>query len=80
MILSLKDNKRPISKLEPISAAIKAMPHSGKIKTKLEEVLDEDDFSKFYSESVEFKPFSFSPNSYEREDSEEEVLFDNSIL
>ena len=38
------------------------------------EVLEDGDFSHFYYESVEFKPFSLSPNSYEPANSGEEVL------
>ena len=74
MILLLKDKIQPISKVEPISAAIRAMPRSEKIKNKLKEVLEDGDFSHFYYESVEFKPFSLSPNSYEPANSGEEVL------
>ena len=58
-------------KHEPISAAVQAMPNSLRLRNKLEESLEDGDYSKYYSESTELKPFNFYPSSYTAASNEE---------
>ena len=67
----IQGTRGPISKHKPTSAAVHAMPNSLRLRNTLEEALEDGDYSKYYSESTELKPFNFYPSSYTAASNEE---------